>query len=132
LRDQGNYNKITDLHRTIGAHVSSLIEDGSFLQCGIGGIPDAVLPNLIDRKNLGVHTKLLSDNAIPLIEACVINGQRKNFKPRKIILGFVLGSKQLFDFVDENPIFEFPSLGLHQRSVPHFAERADGGDQLGH
>jgi len=55
----------------------------------------------------GFHTELLSDNAIPLIEAGVINGQRKNFKPRKIILGFVLGSKQLFDFVDENPIFEF-------------------------
>jgi len=100
-------NKITALHRAIGAHVSSLIEDGSVLQCGIGGIPDAVLPNLIDRKDLGVHTELLSDNAIPLIEAGVINGQRKNFKPRKIILGFVLGSKKLFDFVDENPIFEF-------------------------
>jgi len=100
-------NKITELHRAIGAHVSSLIEDGSVLQCGIGGIPDAVLPNLKDRKDLGVHTELLSDNAIPLIEAGVINGQRKNFKPRKIILGFVLGSKQLFDFVDENPIFEF-------------------------
>jgi 4-hydroxybutyrate CoA-transferase len=57
---------------------------------------------------------LLSDNAIPLIEAGVINGQRKNFKPRKIILGFVLGSKQLFDFVDENPIFEFhPSAYTH-------------------
>src|SRR6516162_9939275 len=100
-------NKITDLFRQIGTHVSSLIEDGSVLQLGIGGIPDAVLPNLVDRKDLGVHTELLSDNAIPLIEAGVINGQRKNFKPRKIILGFVLGTKKLFDFVDENPIFEF-------------------------
>ncbi len=104
-------NRITDLHRAIGAHVSSLIEDGSVLQCGIGGIPDAVLPNLMDRKDLGVHTELLSDNAIPLIEAGVINGQRKNFKPRKIILGFVLGSKKLFEFVDENPIFEFHPSG---------------------
>ena len=85
----------------------SLIEDGSVLQLGIGGIPDAILPNLMDRKDLGVHTELISDNAIPLIDAGVINGQRKNFKPRKIILGFVLGTKQLFDFVDENPIFEF-------------------------
>ena len=100
-------NLITDLYRSIGAHVSSLIEDGSVLQLGIGGIPDAVLPNLMDRKDLGVHTELISDNAIPLIESGVINGQRKNFKPRKIILGFVLGTKQLFDFVDENPIFEF-------------------------
>jgi acyl-CoA hydrolase len=96
-----------ELHQAIGEHVSSLIEDGSVLQCGIGGIPDAVLPNLMDRKDLGVHTELLSDNAIPLIEAGVINGQRKNFKPRKIVLGFVLGTKKLFDFVNDNPVFEF-------------------------
>src|SRR6516225_8117556 len=100
-------NKITDLFRRIGTQVSSLIEDGSVLQLGIGGIPDAVLPNLMDRKDLGVHTELISDNAIPLIDAGVINGQRKNFKPRKIILGFVLGTKKLFDFVEENPVFEF-------------------------
>jgi len=100
-------NKITDLHRAIGAHVSSLIEDGAVLQMGIGGIPDAVLPNLIDRRDLGVHTEVLSDNVIPLIEAGVINGRRKNFKPRKVILGFLLGTKKLFDFVDENPVFEF-------------------------
>ncbi len=100
-------NTITELHNSIGVHVSSLIEDGSVLQLGIGGIPDAVLPNLMDRKDLGVHTELISNNAVPLIEAGVINGRRKNFKPRKIILGFVLGTKELFDFVDENPIFEF-------------------------
>jgi acyl-CoA hydrolase len=61
----------------------------------------------MDRKDLGVHTEMISDNAIPLIEAGVINGRRKNMKPRKIILGFVLGTKTLFDFIDENPIFEF-------------------------
>ena len=64
-------------------------------------------PNLMDRKDLGVHTELISDNVIPLIEAGVINGQRKNLKPRKIILGFVLGTRKLFDFIDENPVFEF-------------------------
>jgi acyl-CoA hydrolase len=95
------------IHDRIGSHVASLIEDGAVLQLGIGGIPNAILPNLMDRRDLGVHTELISDNAIPLIEAGVINGERKNFKPRKIILGFVLGSKKLFDFVDENPIFEF-------------------------
>jgi 4-hydroxybutyrate CoA-transferase len=97
----------SELNRRIGANAASLIEDGAVLQCGIGGIPDAVLPNLMDRKDLGVHSELISDNVIPLIEAGVINGQRKNLKPRKVILGFVLGSKKLFDFVDENPIFEF-------------------------
>ena len=91
----------------IGANVASLIEDGAVLQCGIGGIPDAVLPNLMDRRDLGIHTELISDNVIPLVEAGVVTGERKNFKPRKIILGFVLGSKKLFDFVDENPAFEF-------------------------
>ena len=97
----------SELFRAIGGRVASLIEDGAVLQCGIGGIPDAVLPNLMDRKDLGVHTELLSDNIIPLIEAGVVNGQRKNWKPRKVILGFVLGTRKLFEFIDENPIFEF-------------------------
>jgi acyl-CoA hydrolase len=98
---------ITDMHRSIASHVAGLIEDGSVLQTGIGGIPDAVLPFLMDRKDLGVHSELVSDGVIPLIEAGVITGARKNFKPRKIILGFALGSKRLFDFIDNNPIFEF-------------------------
>ena len=98
---------ITDLHVAIAKNVASLIGDGAVLQTGIGGIPDAVLPFLMDRRNLGIHTELVSDSVIPLIEAGVINGERKTFKPRKIILGFVLGTKRLFDFVDNNPIFEF-------------------------
>jgi 4-hydroxybutyrate CoA-transferase len=96
-----------DTFRAIGAHVASLIEDGAVLQCGIGAIPDAILPALMDRKDIGIHTELISDSVIPLIEAGVINGERKNFKPRKIILGFVLGTRKLFDFIDENPAFEF-------------------------
>lgn len=93
--------------QAIGAQVATLIEDGSVLQCGIGAIPDAILPNLMDRRDLGIHTEMISDNVIPLIEAGVITGERKNFKPRKIILGFVLGTRKLFDFIDENPAFEF-------------------------
>jgi acyl-CoA hydrolase len=99
--------EVTDLHVAIARNVSSLIEDGAVLQTGIGGIPDAVLPFLTDRKDLGVHSELVSDGVIPLIQAGVITGARKNFKPRKIILGFALGTKTLFDFVDDNPIFEF-------------------------
>src|SRR5256884_7093282 len=99
--------EITEMHVAIAKNVSSLIEDGAVLQTGIGGIPDAVLPFLVDRKDLGVHTELVSDSVIPLIEAGVITGNRKNYKPRKIILGFVLGSKELFDFVAYNPIVEF-------------------------
>jgi acyl-CoA hydrolase len=99
--------EISEMHTAIARNVAGLIEDGAVLQTGIGGIPDAVLPFLMDRKDLGVHSELVSDGVIPLIEAGVINGARKNFKPRKIILGFALGTKRLFDFVDNNPIFEF-------------------------
>ena len=98
---------VTDLQIAIARNVASLIEDGAVLQTGIGGIPDAVLPMLMDRKDLAVHSELVSDGVIPLIEAGVITGARKNFKPRKIILGFALGTKRLFEFVDNNPIFEF-------------------------
>jgi 4-hydroxybutyrate CoA-transferase len=97
----------SELQVAIAKNVAALIEDGAVLQTGIGGIPDAVLPFLMDRKDLGVHSELVSDGVVPLIEAGVINGARKNFKPRKIILGFALGTKNLFDFVDNNPIFEF-------------------------
>ena len=99
--------QITDLHVKIAGHVAGLIGDGAVLQTGIGAIPNAVLPYLMDRQDLGVHTETISDSAIPLIETGVITGARKNFNPRKIILAFVLGTKRLFDFVDNNPIFEF-------------------------
>jgi len=99
--------EITDLHLAIARNVASLIDDGSTIQTGIGGIPDAVLLYLKDRKDLGVHTELLSDNIIPLIESGVVNGRLKNLHPRKIILGFCLGTKKLFEFVDDNPSFEF-------------------------
>ena len=99
--------EITDMHIAIARNVAGLIEDGAVLQTGIGGIPDAVLPFLMDRMDLGVHSELVSDGVMPLIDAGVITGARKNFKPRKIILGFVLGSTQMFEYVDNNPIFEF-------------------------
>jgi acyl-CoA hydrolase len=98
---------ITDMHASVARNVAGLIEDGAVLQTGIGGIPDAVLPLLMDRKDLGVHSELVSEGVIPLIEAGVITGARKNFKPRKIIVGFALGTKKLFEFVDNNPVFEF-------------------------
>ena len=98
---------ITDTQTAIARNVAGLIDNGAVLQTGIGGIPDAVLSLLMDRKDLGIHSELVSDGVIPLIEAGVITGELKNFKPRKVIVGFVLGSKRIFDFVDNNPIFEF-------------------------
>ncbi|MBI1750864.1 MAG: acetyl-CoA hydrolase/transferase family protein [Acidobacteria bacterium] len=99
--------EITPLQQAIARNVATLIQDGDTLQLGIGGIPDAVLLGLNDRKDLGIHTEMLSDSAVPLIQSGVINGSRKTLHPRKIILGFVLGTRQLFDYVNENPIFEF-------------------------
>jgi 4-hydroxybutyrate CoA-transferase len=98
---------VSDLQVAIARQVANLIDDGAVLQIGIGGIPDAVLPLLMDRKDLGVHSELVSDAVIPLIEAGVLTGARKNFKPRKIIVGFALGTTRMFEFVDNNPIFEF-------------------------
>lgn len=100
-------HEVTDLHLAIARNVGTLIEDGSTIQTGIGGIPDAVLLYLKDRKDLGVHTELLSDNIIPLIESGVVNGHRKTLHPRKVVLAFALGTRKLFDFVNDNPIFEF-------------------------
>src|SRR5271169_1013453 len=100
-------HEITDLHLAIARNVATLIEDGSTIQTGISGIPDAVLIYLKDRKDLGVHTELLSDHIIPLIESGVVNGRRKTLHPRKVVLAFALGTRRLFDFVNDNPIFEF-------------------------
>lgn len=99
--------EVTDMHVAIARNVAGLIEDGAVLQTGVGGIPDAVLPFLGDRKDLGVHSELVSEGVIPLIENGVITGARKNYKPRKIIVGFALGTRRFFEFVDNNPIFEF-------------------------
>jgi len=115
--------EITDLHVAIARNVAGLIEDGAVLQTGIGGIPDAVLPFLMDRKDLGIHSELVSNGVIPLIETGVITGARKNFKPRKIIVGFAIGNKELFNFVDNNPIFEFhPTAWVND---PMFIARND-------
>jgi len=99
--------EITEVHRAIGKNVASLIEDGATLQLGIGGIPDAVLLQLTTHKDLGIHTEMLSDSVIPLVESGVINGSCKSIHRGKIVTGFLLGTKKLFDFVDNNPAFEF-------------------------
>jgi len=100
-------SEISPVHRAIARQIASLIEDGDTLQVGIGSLPDAVLAELGDRRDLGIHSEMVSDHVIPLIDAGVVNGRRKTLHPRKVILGFVLGTRKLFDFVAENPIFEF-------------------------
>jgi len=98
---------VTELHRSIGRNVARLIPDGATIQTGIGGIPEAILSLLRDHKDLGIHSEMVPDSAVELIRAGVINGERKTLHPHKVIAGFVLGSKPLFDFIDNNPTFEF-------------------------
>ena len=87
----------------IGKNVASLIEDGATLQMGIGSIPDQVLQNLNDHKNLGIHTEMLSDGIIPLLEKGVINNSLKKLNVGRSVTGFMLGTRKLYDFVHDNP-----------------------------
>lgn len=96
-----------EVYERIGEHVASVIEDGATLQLGIGRIPDSVVRHLKDHKDLGIHTEMVSDGVIPLIESGVITGKAKTLLPGKIVLAFVLGTQKLFNFVDNNPFFEF-------------------------
>jgi acyl-CoA hydrolase len=100
-------HRSSETERMIARHVAGLIEDGSTLQVGIGGLPDAILSFLTDRKDLGIHTEVLSDGAIPLIEAGVINGRRKTLHRHKAVVAIGLGTKKFYDFIDENAFFEF-------------------------
>jgi len=90
----------------IGRHVAGLIDDGATLQLGIGAIPDAVLRALSDRRDLGVHTEMFSDGILDLVERGVITGTRKAVDREKIVASFVVGSRTLLDFIDDNPAVE--------------------------
>ena len=96
-----------DLQRRIAAYVASLIPDGACLQIGIGGIPDSVLTLLEDHKDLGIHSEMVSDGVIRLIEKGVINNRRKATHRGKLLMGFVLGTQRLFDFVNDSAVFDF-------------------------
>ena len=97
----------SEVQHRIAGHVAPLIPDGATLQLGIGGIPNAVLESLFDRKDLGIHSEMCPDGAVPLIEAGVITGERKTLHRGKVVAGFVLGTKRTFDFIHNNPVFEF-------------------------
>lgn len=95
----------------VARNVASLIPDGATLQMGIGGIPNSVLAQLRDHRDLGIHSEMCSDGIVPLIETGVITGARKTLHRGKVVTGFLLGSRTLFDFVDNNPAFEFHRTG---------------------
>lgn len=95
---------VSDNEAKIGSFVAELVEDGATLQLGIGGIPNATLQYLKNHKNLGVHTEMCSDGIVDLVESGVINGSKKVTEPGKIVSGFALGSRKIYDFIDHNPL----------------------------
>ena len=90
----------------IAGFIADLIPDGATMQMGIGAIPDAVLKYLMHKKDLGIHTELFSDGVIDLVEAGVLTNARKSLHPGKIVAGFILGTKRLYDWVDDNALIE--------------------------
>ncbi|NTW49192.1 MAG: acetyl-CoA hydrolase/transferase family protein [Chlorobiales bacterium] len=98
-------HELSDVEKSIGRYVAEIVEDGATLQMGIGAIPDAVLSLLGNHKRLGIHTEMFSDGIISLIEKGVITGEEKRVHPEKIVASFVMGSRKLYDFIDDNPLF---------------------------
>lgn len=108
---------ITAEEERIGTYVASLIDDRCTLQMGIGAIPDAVLSSLTHHKNLGIHTEMCSDGIIDLMERDVINNKYKTLHAGKSVVGFALGTKRLYNYVDDNPAFSF--LDISYVNDPH-------------
>lgn len=105
----------------IGEYVASLIDDRSTLQMGIGSIPDAVLKSLTNHKDLGIHTEMCSDGLVDLFENDIINNKYKKIHPNKAVIGFALGTRRLYDYVDDNPAFQF--LDIDYVNDPHVIRR---------
>jgi acyl-CoA hydrolase/RimJ/RimL family protein N-acetyltransferase len=99
--------QVTDTTRQIAEHITALIEDGSTIEVGIGRIPQALLTFLKGKKDLGVHTEMVSDSIIDLIESGVITGARKSIDRGKIVASFAIGTRRIYDYVDNNPLFSF-------------------------
>ncbi|MCU0622099.1 MAG: hypothetical protein MUC69_11430 [Gemmatimonadales bacterium] len=97
----------SDVEARIGEQVAALVEDGSTLQMGIGGIPDAALARLFGKHDLGVHTEMFSDRLVDLVEAGVVTNRFKRVSEGRVVTSFVAGTRRLFDFVDDNPLVAF-------------------------
>jgi len=111
-----NNPPITEIEQKIGHNVAELIEDGACLQMGIGGLPNAVLAELGNHKDLGVHSEMFSDGLLPLIESGVVNCKKKQIDIGKAVACFLMGSQKLYDFVDDNPFVAMMDVA-HTNSV---------------
>lgn len=105
LREVG-LPQINEVQKTIGAYAAELVHDGDTLQIGYGSIPDAVVMQLTGKKDLGIHTEMIGDGLISLLEAGAVTGRRKNFMPGKIVATFGMGTKRLYQAMDRNPMLE--------------------------
>lgn len=114
-------DRVGPIEVKIAGYVSELIEDGATLQMGIGAIPDAVLRTLTNHKNLGMHTEMCSDGVIDLYEKGVINNKCKQIHPNKGVSAFALGTRRLYDFLDDNPAVQF--LDIDYVNDPHIIRR---------
>jgi 4-hydroxybutyrate CoA-transferase len=101
---------LTEVEKNIGKHVAELIDDGCCLQLGIGGIPDAVLFYLTDFKDLGIHSEMISDGVKNLVDKGVITGRRKTLHKGKIIVNFLMGTRNFYDWADDNPNIEMRTV----------------------
>lgn len=107
LHEMDHLEKITENDKQIGYHISSLIEDRSTLQMGIGSIPDAVLGSLHHHKDLGIHTEMFSNGILGLLKSGAITNAYKKKHPGKIVSSFAVGTAQLYDEIHDNPLFSF-------------------------
>jgi len=108
----------TPITDAIGKNVAALIEDGATLQMGIGAIPDAVLESLTHHKDLGIHTEMFSEGVIDLVRRGVITNRHKAILPHHIVASFLMGSRNLYDFVDDNPLIHLaPSNFVNDPSI---------------
>ncbi len=98
--------EIGPVEEAIGRHVAGLVCDGATLQLGIGGIPDAVLTFLGDHTDLGIHTEMFSEGVVELVKRGVVTNKRKTLHPDKMVANFLMGTRRLYDFVDDNPMVE--------------------------
>ncbi|MFC1577508.1 GNAT family N-acetyltransferase [Thermodesulfobacteriota bacterium] len=101
--------KDNEVSRRIGLYISQLVDDGSTLQIGFGNLPNAILTYLDGKKDLGIHTQLITDGLLPLFEKNVITNKKKNFLPGRVVTSLCMGSEKIYRYVDDNPIFYFRS-----------------------
>lgn len=104
LLEPAHFSDPTPIEIAIGKHCANLIEDGATLQMGIGAIPNAVLAELKNHKNLGIHTEMFADGVLPLVESGVLNGANKAIDRGKMVSTFLMGSQKCYDFIDDNPM----------------------------